>query len=611
MNRIRYLSPQEAQKIAAGEVVERPANIVKELVENALDAHASKITILIHNGGKDLIRISDDGEGITFDDAPLAFAHHATSKISSIDQLNSISSFGFRGEALSSIAAVSSVTLHSMEKEATVGVHLEITNGIITQHVPWGGAKGTDISIKDLFNAIPVRKKFLKSHDTEWRHIRLFIKAMSLQHYTTRWTLQHNEEKQPLHLAETSTLLRRIQQIYPETIVEHLIELHATDHGITIKGYISDHIHANYTRDDLFFFVNNRWIKNYILAKSALKAYNNVLPSGKYPTIILFISLDPSLVDINVHPRKEEVRFVHPNSIMKVIHNTLKQALENHLSHKLKKNILLHTESGEKEDNRFINTNIVPNNHHVQRYETGHTQTMSIPTAVETLSKPSLVLKNDTVSSSINTNVQQDLRFSDLQEHRTSHSRIIGIYCNTYIVVEQSEGVMFIDQHAAHERILYELFAKESHLSPITLAFPETISVSSKDLDLITTYQAFFLKNGITLEHFGIDKVRITTCPQHLKNRSLKNLLPEILATIKETSLDNEQTAQAILTKALHAQMACKAAIKAGDVITHTQAIQLIDDLYKTPNRFSCPHGRPTCWTLSHSKIERLFKRIQ
>lgn len=621
MARIKQLSPHEAQKIAAGEVVERPANVVKELVENSLDAGATQITIYIEDAGKKLIRIVDNGCGMGPEDAHACFKHHATSKITSVEQLSSLSTFGFRGEALSSIAAVSKVTLITKEPDADLGTRLQLENLQTSHEQSITCNHGTDIAIADLFYNVPARKKFLKTNDTEWRQIQLLFQAFCLDYKQIHFTLYH-QNSLVYNCPPVTDLAQRIFQLYDHTIAAQLLPITHEHDGIRLEGIISNHTYGRYDRSAIFFLVNNRWVKNHNLGKALLKGYAHVLPPDKFPLACMHITIDPAQVDINIHPRKEEVQFLHPRIVENTITHAVKSALENHLSAQLQKKVSFaqpaqssYRPSAQVPLNTIQNPAIqnLPTRHNyagTQLPRVDYAQPVTT-TAVfisgdekpvvnemnsHILSAPSLA------EGTIEHYVQPEAAFHDIQ--------IVGQLHKTYILIEEKDGLFIVDQHAAHERILYEQFSSRfEDVATIALLFPPVITLGQHEMKLLMAHQELFTRNAITLEQLGADQVIISAIPVHLKEVNVEELVRQTIGWIEEDQKTDAQLFYKKVNEKLHAQMACKAAVKAGDVLTQTQMHQLITDLQKVNNRFTCPHGRPTGWNISLYEIEKKFKR--
>ncbi len=605
MAKIKHLPLHEAQKIAAGQVVERPANVVKELLENAIDAGGSHISISIEDGGKQLIRVVDNGSGMDREDAKLCFEKHATSKISTVDDLPSLTTFGFRGEALASIAAVSKVSLLTKEQSATEGLRVTAQEGAI-QIEPAGCPQGTDVTIRDLFYNMPARAKFLKKRETETRHIIHAVQAIAFA-YPHLHVQLFVDSKQLINCPPQDTMLQRCAQMWDATTAKHMLAIEATrsDKGISLCGAISNHQWFRYDRSGIFFLVNNRWVTNIQLGRSLLKGYNNVIPHGRYPMAAISIMINPALIDVNTHPRKEEIIFAHPRTMEQLIQETIRKALEQHLSKQIKKEVSLYQPTSSTRSSSssvsFTPASFASVEKDIALFKA------TLPT---TATAPKAFASFDPASQS--TSVTQEVEKTKtipIIDTMQAHT-VIGQFAKTYIIIEQEDGLFLIDQHAAHERILYEQFSQQFQNMPtINLMFPQMIRCSPQDLALLESHLELFKEHGITIEPFSKDQLIIQSTPVHLKNAPLQEIVHQVIGWLKELSnVDQEQLHKTIHDK-LRAQMACKAAVKAGDQLTQTQMHELIKDLHITPNRFSCPHGRPTGWMLPLYDIEKKFRR--
>jgi len=644
---IQKLSIEETKKIAAGEVVERPVNIVKELVENAIDAQATVINIYIENGGKKLIRVQDNGIGMDSADAQKCFEHHATSKISSVDDLQRINSFGFRGEALSSIASVSKVELITKQKNVLEGTCVVIENGKLLKNSASSAAEGTDITITQLFETVPVRKKFLKAKETEWRQIQQFFFAAVLGYTHISFKL-YSQGNLLFNCRAESDIKKRWQMLQgSKDVVNQLISVKGDADNVTMSGVISNQQHGRYDRNGMYFFINNRWVKNYILSRAIIAGYQNSLPTHQFPIACLKIQLDSALVDVNTHPRKEEVQFLHPQKIQNLIKDLVKKSLEyyieqrsmqsvdgvskpimqrNHESYEKMpeavgafnfaapfvknlneiqdKNPMMHSSFP---TNGFSNTAATTNK---DEYFLDHAPDSQMETAqtfmTESFPVPQEKSKNELVYEK-NTIVEKQ---ESALEQESNTPTLLGVYAKTYIIVDQHPlGLMFLDQHAVHERILYEEFSLERDDVSVQLLFPIIIDYSKEVILSLIKNQNVFTEAGIIMEQFAEEKMKITAVPVALKNSSIKDILDHCVSVLHTNKIMPEKEMTLLLKKRLYADMACKAAVKAGDDLKEDKIQELLSRFFVTENRMSCPHGRPTTWQLPIDVIKKKFKR--
>ncbi len=609
MNRIKQLPIHEAQKIAAGEVVERPANIVKELIENAIDAQATSIEIHIDQAGHERIAIIDNGSGMSADDAPIAFLHHATSKINSVTDLQTLTTFGFRGEALSSIASVSNIRLITKTHDTLEGTELILHHANIVSQQPINAVTGTHIEITQLFDNVPARKKFLKSKETEWRAIVQIVNAFCIAYPHIHFKLIH-DGRTSINCPQAEHLQARLTQLLDDDIVRNSIPLVIEHDHFTLEGFISNHHYFKYDRNHIYFLVNSRWVKNIGLSKSLLKGYQNVLPEGRFPCAYMHITVAPETIDVNIHPRKEEIQFIHTTAIERTIAQHVKLAIEQHLSAQLQKQV------------SFAPT---PPRNFSTFNSSASVQLPPAPFAQPTsFANPSPAPFNNFPSRSLEPkpvavfHSAPQTKLDELYNEESNQTQvavdeqplILGQLHKTYILLEHSQGLYVVDQHAAHERILYEQFKNRfEQLPTVPLLFPHIVSIAQSDIDLLEQHFDLFANNGIALEQNGPGQLMIQSLPVHLKEINPQELIVDMLSMLHNAHNVQPQELKKSLNEHLHAQMACKAAVKAGDVLTTTQMHQLINDLQKTNNRFSCPHGRPTGWLLSQIDIEKKFKR--
>ena len=597
-SRIKRLPLHEAHKIAAGEVIERPTSIIKELIENSIDAGATTINLHIQNAGLDKIRIIDNGSGMSLEDARICTEQYATSKISSIDELQSLHTFGFRGEALASIATVSKFTLITKDQAMSQGVRITIHHN--EQHEESVAApQGTEICVQDLFYNVPARRKFLKTVETEWRHTLTLLHAFCLSHPEIHFTVTHNENT--VLSCPPTTRIARIAQLWNADTAQRMLACTYAhqEKNFTLQAILSDYQINRFDRSSIFFFVNRRWIKNQNLSKALLKGYMNVLPPGRYPIAALFIDIDAAQLDINIHPRKEEVLFLHAHTLETSIAKMVRETLEKCLSERLQPSQISYNTRAPLP--QPFATEFA---HSIGQHTTDNALAAPVSSLVHTPSTSTPVIAPITFALEQQTYIKpQDLIHDPVFD-------IIGCYKNTYILIQKDDGLLLVDQHAAHERILYEKFASHFDiLLPNALAIPITININQAELALLMQHTDLLEKNGIIIEPFGVNQLLITATPVCLKNIAYHDLLPMIAQWIMEEQHISREELHAIVAKKVHSMMACKAAVKAGDVLTTEQMHELLKNLQTAPNRFSCPHGRPTCWLINHTEIEKKFKR--
>lgn len=589
MGIIHKLSSYEAQKIAAGEVVERPYNIVKELLENALDAQATHITLYIQDGGKELIRCIDNGTGMSHEDALMSIEHHATSKLSTIEDLETLNTFGFRGEALSSMCAISKMTLSTQTHGSREGIRLALEAGTLMRQEIISQAPGTDISIQDIFFNIPARRKFLKTRETEWRAIYTLFQAIALAHHQVAFTLYHDKQ---LILAThgTQALSERVAQIFDRTFAQHFLECEYIDQKNTmaITGGIGHYQYQRYDRNQQFFFVNKRWVKNYKLGQAFTKGFQNIMPPGKHPAGIIFITLPQAEVDINVHPRKEEVVFLHPRLVELSLENMIQKRLEQETAQRV------------QASSKATWLPLEPMPVHPRQF------TPTLNHSAENLAIP---VQDYPIVFEQPTQEAFQAFFPEVTPEKTSYT-IIGQLMKTYLLLETREGLLVVDQHAAHECVLYEEFSSNSNeVARIQLLFPEIIYLEPSQKTTLLNLIPELMETGIQLEPMGDGALAITETPLYLKNYPLKDLIHDLLAWLSETPTLNTDVWNGKIRKKLHAMMACKAAVKAGDELSTLQIEELLKSLYRTEHRLTCPHGRPTTWLISQYELEKTFKR--
>jgi len=590
--KIQILDPREAQQIAAGEVIERPANIVKELLENSIDAGATSITVHIEKAGKTKISVADNGCGMSKADATLCFARHATSKIRSVHDLTALTTLGFRGEALASIAAVSSVTLTTKEHdEPLLGTSITYRHGIQTTCAEQTCPPGTTITIENLFDALPVRKAFLKQDDTEWHQIQTVLYGIALTHLGLSLTV-YKDTVLLLQAPAVRTLQERITQLWGTQLSKHLTAVHTQERGITITGLVSTPPYARYGKDLMFLWANNRLIKNSDLCKAIIKGYHHALPYGKFPAAFLAISVEGSDIDVNIHPRKEEVRFTKPGVLATLTTTAVTAALERApdfaaTPFAAQRSTPLSTQ---------IATNYTP------------------PLRTAPVQQPMLFMHPSHMTPPV-TPPQPQAPWpasTPATKEIVLHSfRFVGQLFATYLLFEGEDEYIIVDQHAAHERILYHKYTTIfTHKEGTQLLFPETIMLASTPAtEALLQVADFFQTQGIAYQQTGPMHVTITSAPPQLQKESLQNLLADAADFVMTHRTLNADLFQKRLNEHVHSHLACKLAIKAGDVLDQQTATELIKTLLATPLNFMCIHGRPTVWRIQRSDLDKHFKR--
>ncbi len=589
ISRIQKLPSDLAEKIAAGEVVERPFSVVKELVENSLDAGASRLDIFIEDGGKKLIRIQDDGIGMNPTELQLALERHATSKISSLEDLWNISTLGFRGEAIPSIAAISRFSFQSTSQENKQGIGYEINleGGKILSRQEKAHPQGTTVEIRDLFFNTPARLKFLKSNETEWGHIQDYVTAMALAYPEVQFVVHHQGKEKIRYLKRGMNA--RLLEVFGAELAEGFYAISEERNGILLKGFVGHPSLSRSQATQMYFFLNGRFIKDRLIHHAVLKGYRNFLMQDQYPAAVLFLQMPPQSVDVNVHPAKREVRFVQPQ----VVHEFIVQTLSSKMA--------------SAPWAREKRAEFIPR-------ET----TTSIPSSSSpfSFSAPSYTPPQDFSSdnSSWFEQTYQPLKntahFSQVGKLPFGLLRVLGQLKKTYVVCESEEHLVLIDQHAAHERIGFEKL-REAYLTQNVptqvLLVPFSFELEEREKELLLPELAQFEKMGLILEEFGPTTFLVKALPSLLGEIDVHALIRDILDDLKvngNTSHLQERTEE------LFATMACHRQIRAGDSLSIQEMEALLQDLDEDARNYHCPHGRPVMVQISFREVEKWFKRI-
>lgn len=603
MTKIHVLDQHTINKIAAGEVVERPSAVVKELVENAIDAKANAITVEIKSGGIDLIRVTDNGSGISKDDIANAFLRHSTSKIESLEDLDSISSLGFRGEALSSIAAVSQVELITKTPDSIIGVRYQIEGEQGEEVEEIGCPKGTTIIVRNLFFNTPARRKFLKAPTTEAAYISDLMTrlAASKPHISFKFI---NNNKIILHTSGNGKLKDIIYNIYGRDIAFNLIEVDVERDGISIEGFVAKPSISRANRNYENYFINGRYIKSETITKAIEDAYKPYTMTNKFPFTSLHITMEPADIDVNVHPTKLEVRFKDGSVIYDLIYREIKNALSNiDLINQIK------LSKDKSNNNKTYNRNNKPEPFEEKRISSSQ---KTYPNYKKTTSKQardtSMDSKIDEAIEDIR-NPREFKQYSFLSEEAIKEHRIIGQVFSTYWLIEYDENLYVIDQHAAHEKVLYEKVLYDLSNKTIisqNLNPPIILTLSMREQEVIKDFKDEFNSLGFEIEEFGGNEYAIRSIPSDLDGLSQKEIFVELIDKITEETYNKRP--ETLMNKI--ASISCKAAVKGNQNLSAREVSVLIDSLLKLENPYFCPHGRPTMIALSKYELEKKFKRV-
>ena len=611
MSKIQVLDQYTINHIAAGEVVERPSAVVKELVENAIDAKASAITVEIKSGGIDFIRVTDNGSGIDKEDIFNAFLRHSTSKIESADDLSSISSLGFRGEALSSISAVSQVELITKTSNSMIGTRYQIAGDKREEAEDIGCPNGTTILIRNLFFNTPARRKFLKSSTTEAGYINELMNRLAASKPNVSFKFINNN-KVILHTSGNGNLKDIIYNIYGRDIAFNLIPVNVETEDISIDGYIANPSISRGNRNYENYFLNGRYIKSDIITKAIEEAYKPYTMNHKYPFTSLYIKMDPKSVDVNVHPTKLEVRFEEGNEIYDLIYNSIKNALttKEHIRRiKLaeEKSRVKETKSVNKEAPEPFEVNRIRNTY---LRETPKNQELSESAKETEIGKLREIVQDSSNIIKKQKNKNQEIeQYSFLSKEAIKEHRIIGQVFLTYWLVEYEEKLYIIDQHAAHEKVLYEKTIKDLKKKNIlkqNLNPPIILTLSMREKEVVEKFKDEFSALGFEIEYFGGNEYAIREIPSDLDGLAQKDIFIELIDNLTDETY--KQSSEVIIDKV--ASIACKAAVKGNQKLSTKEVHVLINSLLELENPYHCPHGRPTMILLSKYELEKRFKRV-
>ena len=576
MGNIVLLDDLTINKIAAGEVIENPAAAIKEMVENSIDAGATSVTIEVKNGGKSLIKITDNGKGILKEDLPLSVERHATSKLKQIEDLEKIDSFGFRGEALASIASISKMTIVSKTANDSIATKMIVEAGDITHILEDAGKTGTTIIIENLFYNVPVRYKFLKNDATEFRYIKSALEKIAISNPGVGIKLINNG-KEVFKTSGNAKLEDVIYVLFGKKVSQNLVEVNYEESGIEVTGFIGNTTIAVDSRKDELFFLNKRYIQNKTLYSSADEAFKGDAGIGKFSFATINLKMPPSYYDVNIHPTKKEVKFKDEALVYRVLYNAIKNAV-------LSKEFLGNTTT--EENKEYINSEF--------NYVTNH--------FINSEDNEELSTENNRKSNKNTLDVQDTSSIIKRDNARKIDYKFIGISFKTYIMIEIDNEMYLIDQHAAHERIMYEQI-KDNYKNKINtntqmMLVPELIELPNKEIEFIKQNIELIQNTGFDIEIFDDKTVKINGVPdlEYKSKLSNRRLFLDILDEMTSKQNGNFKSVE----ERFIATVACKAAVKAGMTLTEQEVDFLIQNLLILKNPYTCPHGRPT--TVKFSK---------
>lgn len=610
LNKIKILPEHITNKIAAGEVVQRPESVVKELIENSIDAGATEIELIIKNAGKSLIQIVDNGSGMNEEDAVNSIKRHATSKINNIEDLEKIMTFGFRGEALSSIASVSRMEIKTRTKDDELGTFVSFEDDNIVSVEKISFNIGTSISVKNLFYNTPARRNFLKSNATELKHIIETFKRISLSNVEISFKLINDDDI--IYDFKKSSLIERMQIIFADNINDAVIEVNEPTSFISLSGYISKPTFIKKNRSEQFLFVNKRYVNCRLVNHAVFTAFENILIKGDYPFFVLFLDIEPSHFDINVHPSKLEIKFDDENSIYSFVNAVIRRSLG---SYDLVPNLKIGDD-----DSNFLKLN--------KDYEKTYEKNNFSDRPTSNLNREERKVFSDDEIDNLFESINREIKSNNSQQINNDIYRNESISSNNQIEVESSlndnsfivmlhkkyilaqirSGLMIIDAHVAHERILYEKALKSFEVNiPFSqhLLFPQTVHVDAGDYALLKEIENYLIKLGFTLKFTNKNNILIEGVPAEIKVGNEIEILFGLLDEYKNNLLKNVLSIKDNLAKSY----SCKAALKAGDKLNEKEIRLLVDQLFATSMPYVCPHGRPIVVKISINEFDKRFGR--
>lgn len=579
MNEIKRLNEDVANKVAAGEVVERPFNVVKELMENSVDAGANRLSIVIENGGVGLISVTDNGKGIMPDDLPLTVERFATSKISTADDVYRVSTFGFRGEALAAISSVSDFSIRTGRRDFDA-CELRVSYGAKPDILPAPFTEGTSVSVRSLFTNVPARLKFFKSYQTEEKEIARFVRQFAVINPSVSVELEING-KTVFMCDRSENMLKRAMKVFQEKDViigNAEFEDMKIDFAVTLPDV------QRFRKDMIIIGINGRVVKDPSLVQAVVTAYHRLIPDGKYPAAAVSVHIDPEKVDVNVHPAKTVVKLLDSREIFSFVYNSIKIRLE---------------EQGREDGAEILSgaTAYTPKEYYKPQYETKYNEASY---SRQNISSYNIAKEMETAEYTYDR--EDAVKMPDMPEE--SKIRVAGQLFDTVIVCERDDEAFFIDQHVAHERVLYEKYLREKTVSipSIVLYEPILVEVTEDEADIIKDSADVLTSFGYDIEPFGGNSVKISRVPSDVLKRDIEQEVREVLADMIDERKDSSVDYRVIV-------MSCKNAVKAGQRLEMHEMRKIVDDLFKTSNPYTCPHGRPIIFKVEREWLFRKFNR--
>lgn len=625
MGKIRLLSESLASQVAAGEVVERPASVVKELVENSIDAGATNIEIRIQRGGIALIRVTDDGSGMNRDDALMCLERNATSKIRTKEDLASIHTLGFRGEAMPSIASVSKFRLTTREPGSLTGTEIVVNGGRIASVQDCGEPPGTQIEVRSLFYNLPARRKFLRTEATEFSHLEQVIKTQAIAHEGIRFSLVR-DERLAFQLPATTSLRERIGGLVGNDLAGRLLEIEpATHKNVTVRGFIGPPGMGRSDKRQQLSFLNGRPVEAAIISRGLREGYHTALMKGQYPVTFLFLETDPSAVDVNVHPAKREVRFHDGFAVQDAIIGAVQRTLRERMTRPVSGVGFTGNSPASMPHRSVVQEELLPahDRYHLHKERGDFAKTDPAPVQAPlftSLERQRVATEGGTDETAAREEAQESRpRLSPSpaeaieapldQKPKATDYRLIGVLGKLYVLLEGKEGLVLMDQHAAHERVLFEEMKRRMEAEGVPsqrLLSPIMVDLPPRDFDLVSRNLETLGKLGLSAEPFGGNTLKIDSLPVFLKSDDPESFLHEVINEIRSAS---DRMSALRLGEDMIATTVCRHAVKANDPLHEKELQKLLEDLLVCDMAYCCPHGRPTLIQINYAELERKFGR--